>query len=180
MVISMWVSNLVIPAGLVLIGGVVALTTGWATQAQQRRAAQETADRAHQRDLRLRWETHELDVLMRTSEALTRLGRANGRANFHDLMVHRTTGKPYGSEALPDEINEELYSAGREVRQLGFLIIDDGVRQLVARALQLWDRVAVTRTEEGANRAIDNASEAQDAAHEAIGARIRNIYRPSD
>lgn len=166
-----------IPIITLVLGGVLQYLGQWGTDARAQRAARESRDADRDRARQERRETFELDHLLRLNEALLRFGRATGRVHFHDSMVAKQSGE-YGSHLLPTEVSDESHSAGREVLSLMHLVLDDDLRELVETAHGKLSGMGVlmrTSVERGTAAMLD-ATEAQDAAMRAIGARVRRIY----
>ncbi|WP_341717679.1 hypothetical protein QQG74_28215 [Micromonospora sp. FIMYZ51] len=166
-----------LPVITLALGAILQYLGQWGADARQRRAAQEARDADRDRARQERRETFELDHLLRLNEALLRYGRAAGRVHFHDAMVAKQSGE-YASHQLPEELNGELYNAGREVLSLMHLVLDDNLRATVETVHRSYGRMTnlMRTTVEEADAAMVAAADAQDAAMRGIGARVRQIY----
>ncbi|MFI1377271.1 hypothetical protein ACH4UY_35380 [Streptomyces longwoodensis] len=124
-----------------------------------------------------RRETFELDHLVRLNEALQDLARAAAQAHFADMHTSRETGH-YAGTLLPDGVSDAFHQAGRTVRMLKNLVLDDDLRAQVTRADQaLREPSMMLRADpDDAQRAFLAAVDLVDTAQEAIAARIREIY----
>ncbi|MCW1100088.1 hypothetical protein OJ963_40580 [Streptomyces sp. RS2] len=128
-----------------------------------------------------RRETFELDHLVRLNEALQDLARAAAQAHLADMRVSRETGH-YASTLLPEGISDTFHQAGRTVRMLKNVVLDDALRDQVTKAAHaLHVPSMMMRAEPGkAERAFFEATELVEAAQEAVAQRIREIYASAE
>ncbi|MDX2708091.1 hypothetical protein PV350_35390 [Streptomyces sp. PA03-6a] len=165
------------PVATFAIGHASTYFTGFITE--KRQLAREAKARQAERDKLLtdRRETFELDHLERLNEALQKLGRAVGRAHHVDMMTSRETGH-YAGTQLPTEDSEAFSTANRDVHMLRNLVLDDELRQRVARAHELLNIPSGMHRvpPESGERAFESAILALDKVQADIAARIREIY----
>ncbi|MEU6807716.1 hypothetical protein ABZ920_01550 [Streptomyces sp. NPDC046831] len=125
-----------------------------------------------------RREAFELDHLVRLNEALQDLARAAAQAHFADMRVSRETGH-YAGTLLPEGVSDTFHQAGRTVRMLKNLVLDDALRAQVtdaAHALHVPSMMMRAKPEQAERAAFFEATEQVDAAQEAVAQRIREIY----
>ncbi|MFI6662510.1 hypothetical protein ACIBL8_44195 [Streptomyces sp. NPDC050523] len=175
------------PAWFNAVWGVVAFILGGASSylrdfiTEKRQIAREAKVRQAERDkvVTERRETFELEHLERLNEAIHRLGRAAGRAHDTDMRTARQTGV-YADDStrVGEEVAEEFREANREVHMLRNLVLDEKLREQVAQAHRAANVPSSMHRSDPqvAERRFAEAILLLDAAHDAIAARIREIY----
>ncbi|MFD6998799.1 hypothetical protein ACFWA5_21575 [Streptomyces mirabilis] len=171
-----WFSS-VWPVATFFLGGASAYLRDFVTE--KRQIARDSKARQAERDkvISERRETFELDHLERLNEALQKLGRAAGRAHHVDMMTSRQTGH-YAGTRLSSEDSDAFAQANRDVHMLRNLVLDDALRNQVARVHEALNvPSSMHRSDpDDAEQQFAVAILALDAAQAAIAARIREIY----
>ena len=171
-----WSATL-IPVGTLILGAALSETSSWLSDRRKDSQVVRVAAAQRDREIETRRESFELDLLTRLTGALLEFGRAYGEAHFLDARTARTSGT-YAGSPLPAEVNEHVYTAGREMLALMNMILDEDLRAVVRASYDAMIAVASLRraTLAQGEAAFDRATALHAEALEAVAARIRAIY----
>ncbi|WP_330323482.1 hypothetical protein [Streptomyces pseudovenezuelae] len=169
------------PVAVFFLGQASTYLTGFITEkrriAQARQALRDDRNKA----ITDRRETFELDHLVRLNEALQDLARAATQIHLVDMRTSGETGH-YAGTLLPDGLSDNFMQAGRTVRMLRNLVLDDDLRTLVIEAAAALHRPSMMLRAEtmDARQVFDEAVDLVDTAQEAVAERIRKIYASAE
>ncbi|MGW6924479.1 hypothetical protein ACWGA9_24860 [Streptomyces sp. NPDC054950] len=169
------------PVAVFFLGQASTYLTSSVTEKRQiaREAKTRQAERA--KVITERRETFELDHLVRLNEALQDLARAAMQVHLVDMRTSEETGH-YAGTMLPDGLSDTLMQAGRTVRMLRNLVLDDGLRAQVTEAASALKRPSMMLRAETteAQLVFNEALDLVDFAQEAVARRIREIYASAE
>ncbi|MGW2620347.1 hypothetical protein [Streptomyces sp. NPDC001500] len=169
------------PVATFFLGGASAYLRDFITEKRQiARATKALADE-RAKAVTDRRETFELDHLVRLNEALQDLARAAMQVHLVDMRTSEETGH-YAGTLLPEGLSDNLMQAGRTVRMLRNLVLDDGLRAQVTEAASALKRPSMMLRAETteAQLVFNEALDLVDFAQEAVARRIREIYASAE
>ncbi len=172
----MTVLNAILPVITLALGYVGTLITESKrdTRARDRAAAEaqqaNSARRAERRD------SYELWILDRADAQLADFARVCGRMHFVDSQEAKTSGRYMGT-TLPEGLSDAFFVANQRIRRTISRVPDDDIRTATLAAVNSLSRPSqmVGGTVDQAEQAMQKALIDLQAAHEAIGARIREL-----
>jgi hypothetical protein len=120
----------------------------------------------------------ELETLNSAQTGLARLVRAAGQAHHADYMASKAAGvNDYPVTQLPEDINDEVFEANRELARLEGLVISDEARSRVSEFRSAVSKLSSYRgTVDGAERLVLDVVNTYESAVAAVTSRVRGIY----
>lgn len=174
----MTVFNTVLPSITLIIGyAATMITESRRDRRAERRSAVERAE-AQAVISSGRRDAFELWVLDRAYVQLGDLSRVCGAIHFFDMREAKTTGKYMPTLLAPGQ-SDTLFVTTQAAKRTAIQIPDDGIRSLVEQAIKLLIAPSMSFQADpfDATLAMQEAAGAADAASEAIGARMRQLYK---
>jgi hypothetical protein len=113
-------------------------------------------------------------TLLDLQEAILQLGRATARVNHLDNMAYRETGK-WAKTFLPDDLDENYRAAHARTFMFAARVLDDSVRELVAKFKDHSTQVGYAKSYDGAERGMRALEVLTDELNERIGDRLRTL-----
>lgn len=154
-----------------IVGALASIGTSWisthsAHRLQSSRANEERAERAS---------TFQRQTLLELQEAIHDALRLITRAHLEDCQSHRQSGK-WGTNMLPEEVNEGSRLAQRRVAILAERVANDELRNEVKAAMNLTAKVLLAKGESESQHYLDKGSSDAMCALENLGRVLRTHY----
>lgn len=159
----------------VAAGGALTLMSGWLNDFRLSRREREKREEERKDKAALRRIEFQRETLLALQLASQALMRNNGKALHHDIVAHRSEGKKWQRQQLPEGLSDDLLRQNTEVMLLSSRIRSEEIRQLATTLREALGSVGNAPSERDANAMMERAAVIHHTMIESIGRTIREI-----